>query len=237
MDARQTTSAYVLNLLGCGRTVAMESRPRCNHPDAAAQRGSAFARAVGRWKPIARADPPPEIGRREPFPDSPRELVETDPGQPLRRHPPGRFRTDRPGRRSLGGRSAWTSSWPPGIGDRRGRHSALSFVQSRRARANEVLACQNNLRNLHEGLSAYAGPTAADSRRSARNRIRRPAPSSRHCTDAGQCPPGFHAICPAAAILRRSAEPVSVHLCTRSSRPRHRSLGQGGPAIRRRKTT
>lgn len=110
--------------------------------------------------------------------------------------------TDRPETRLVGGRFRFDLIVAAGIGFL-ALGLALSFV-SRVRSANELMACQNNLRTLHAGLSGYA-----DSHEGRFPQVGTKAyPTAdtfvQALTDAGQCPPGFHANCPAA--------PASIHV-------------------------
>lgn len=80
---------------------------------------------------------------------------------------------------------------------------ALSFVNRARS-ANDVLTCQNNLRTLHSGLAGYADTHGGRLPQVGTEAYPTAGSFVQALTDAGQCPPGFHANCPAA--------PASVHV-------------------------
>lgn len=110
--------------------------------------------------------------------------------------------SDRPETRLIGGRFRFDLIVAAGIGFL-ALGLALSFVNRART-ANELMACQNNLRTLHSGLTGYA-----DTHEGRFPQVGTPSyPTAdsfvQALTDAGQCPPGFHANCPAA--------PASVHV-------------------------
>jgi hypothetical protein len=104
--------------------------------------------------------------------------------------------TDRPETRSVGGRfrfdliiAAGIAFLVVGLG--------LSFVNRARS-ANELAACQNNLRTLHSGLTGYAEDHGGRFPQVGTDAYPTAGSFVQALQDAGQCPPGFHANCPAA---------------------------------------
>ncbi|HEY2909425.1 MAG TPA: hypothetical protein VGI99_04225, partial [Gemmataceae bacterium] len=74
---------------------------------------------------------------------------------------------------------------------------ALSFV-ARARQASEMLACQNNLLTLHQGLSGYADAHEGRFPKVGTEAYPTADAFVQALKDAGQCPAAFHAICPAA---------------------------------------
>jgi len=74
---------------------------------------------------------------------------------------------------------------------------AFSFVNRARS-ASDGLACQNNLRTLHSGLAGYADTHGGRFPQVGTEAYPTADTFVKALTDAGQCPPGFHANCPAA---------------------------------------
>jgi hypothetical protein len=88
---------------------------------------------------------------------------------------------------------------------------ALSFV-SRARHANDLLACQNNLHTLHQGLSGYADAHAGRFPQVGVEGYPTAGSFVSVLSDAGQCPPGFHPFCPAASRsgeVARQSGPVT----------------------------
>lgn len=109
---------------------------------------------------------------------------------------------DRPETRLVGGRFRFDLIVAAGIGFL-ALGLALSFVNRARS-AQELLICQNNLRTLHSGLTAYADTNGGRFPQVGTEAYPTADSFVKALNDAGQCPPGFHANCPAA--------PDSVHV-------------------------
>ncbi len=80
----------------------------------------------------------------------------------------------------------------------------FSFVNRVRYQ-NDVLACQNNLLTLHQGLEGYADTHSGRYPQVGVEPYPTAASFVSALVDAGQCPPGFHANCPAVPVA--SSEP------------------------------
>jgi len=103
---------------------------------------------------------------------------------------------DRPETKQVGGRFRFDLIVAVGIGFLV-LGLALSFVNRART-ASDVLACQNNLRTLHAGLTGYADTHAGRFPQVGTEAYPTADSFVQALTDSGQCPPGFHANCPAA---------------------------------------
>ena len=193
---------YVLNLLEVDERVAVEAHLAAN-PDALVE----VERVRAAFAPL-------EADREAPLP--PRglatrtisrlacELVETEPKPPLDKNTPSTiemavryYSGDGAETRSVGGRFRFEIFVALGIGFL-AIGLGLSFV-GRVRQANEVASCQNNLRTLHQGLSGYADTHDGRFPQVGTEAYPTAGTFVQALTDAGQCPPGFHANCPAAA--------------------------------------
>ncbi|MDB5310716.1 MAG: hypothetical protein JWO38_4918 [Gemmataceae bacterium] len=104
--------------------------------------------------------------------------------------------TDGPESRAVGGRFRADLVVAAGIG-LVAVGLALSFV-NRARHANDLLACQNNMQTLHQGLTGYADAHAGRFPQVGVEGYPTAGSFVSALVDAGQCPPGFHPICPAA---------------------------------------
>jgi hypothetical protein len=121
--------------------------------------------------------------------------------------------TDRPEPRYLGGRfradvivAAGISLVAVGL--------ALSFV-TRARQASDLLACQNNLRTLYAGMVGYADTHAGRLPQIGADPYPTAGSFVQALADAGQCPPGFRAVCPAVGVqpdLPRDALPPASQM-------------------------
>jgi hypothetical protein len=130
--------------------------------------------------------------------------------------------SDQPEARTLGGRFRADIFVAAGIGVI-AVGLLLSFV-NRAWHASEVAACQNNLRILYLGLSGYAD--THEGRYPQVGTETYPTADSfvQALADAGQCPPGFSALCPAATP--GAAAPVSYAYPLGHRAPNNVVLGQ-----------
>jgi len=103
---------------------------------------------------------------------------------------------DRPETRLVGGRFRFDLIVAAGIGFL-ALGLALSFVNRARS-ASDLATCQNNLRTLHSGLAGYADTHGGRFPQVGTEAYPTAGSFVQALTDAGQCPPGFHANCPAA---------------------------------------
>jgi hypothetical protein len=103
---------------------------------------------------------------------------------------------DRPETRLVGGRFRLDLFVAAGIGFLM-LGLGLSFVNRARS-ASDILVCQNNLRVLHSGLTGYADTHGGRFPQVGTEAYPTAGTFVQALTDAGQCPPGFHANCPAA---------------------------------------
>ena len=76
---------------------------------------------------------------------------------------------------------------------------AASFVNRVRS-ASDLATCQNNLRTLHSGLAGYADTHGGRFPQVGTEAYPVAGSFVQALTDAGQCPPEFHANCPASSI-------------------------------------
>lgn len=120
-----------------------------------------------------------------------------DNGRPGGRPPREVFVSDRPEPRVLGGRFRADLVVAAGIG-LVAVGLVLSFV-SRARYQSDLLACQNNLRVLHQGLAGYADAHAGQFPRVGGDPYPTAGSFILALTDAGQCPPAFHPNCPASS--------------------------------------
>jgi hypothetical protein len=118
---------------------------------------------------------------------------------------PVRFpNTDQPETRLLGGRFRFDLIIAAGIAF---LAFGLTFSFVNRVRqANDLTACQNNLRTLHDGLTGYADVNGGRFPQVGTPSYPTAGSFVQALRDAGQCPPGFHANCPAAVV----PEPAGV---------------------------
>ena len=201
---------YILNLSGLDERAEVETI-LATHPDAVAQverlRAAISPLAVDREAPA----PPAGLALRT-VGRLAEVLVATEPGSltgpgkqpPLAtpassQTPRGTFPTDRSDLRGVGGRFRFDLVVAAGIG-LMAVGLVFSFV-SRVRYQNEVLACQNNLRILGQGLTGYANTHANQFPKVGAQPYPTAGSFVAALADAGQCPPGFHAVCPAAALI------------------------------------
>lgn len=169
-----------------------------------------------------------------------RYLVEYDPGALAPRAPadrpaevalPPAVRPDPPESRAFGGRFRLDWVVACGIGLVAVGLGA-SFVGKARHQA-AVLACQDNLRTLYQGVSGYADTHAGRLPEVGDEPYPTAASFVSALADAGQCPPGFHPGCPAghdpgptAGVVRAAAVGYTFPLG-------HRAPGGGVVGLRR----
>lgn len=198
----EDTIGYVLNLLDDDERVAMEAFLEAN-PESLLQvdavRAAFAPLSADREAPV----PPRGLAMRT-ISRLAAELVESEPSQLIDKNTPSTielavryYSTDRAESRSVGGRFRFELLIALGIGF---LAIGLGFSLVGRVRqANDVASCQNNLRTLHQGLSGYADNTGGRFPQVGTEAYPTAGSFVQALTDAGQCPPGFHAICPAAA--------------------------------------
>lgn len=114
-----------------------------------------------------------------------------EPTAPSRSYPS----TDRPEPRFVGGRFRADVVVAAGIG-LIAVGLGLSFV-NRARHASDLLACQNNLRTLYQGVAGYADTRGGQLPPIGTAAYPTAGSFVTALADAGQCPAGFHPICPA----------------------------------------
>lgn len=223
---------YALDLLDADERIAMEARFAA-HPEAAALQES--VRAALALLELARDEivPPSGLATRT-IGRLAAELVETEPrtpGEPLAKPSglePIRRSVSREGAdsRSVGGRFRLDLIVAVGIG-LFAVGLGLSFV-NRARQSSEVMACQNNLRMLHQGLSGYADTHGGRFPQVGTEAYPTADTFVQALKDAGQCPPGFHAVCPVAARpdSAHAVQPVSYAYSLGHRAPNNAILGQ-----------
>jgi len=130
---------------------------------------------------------------RRPFEPTPVEVIAADVAPDRVRRLPV---TDRPEARALGGRFRVEVLVAAGIAFV-GVGLASTFVMKVRDRS-DVVACQSNLMTLHQGLTGYADANAGRLPQVGTEAYPVAGSFVAALADAGQCPLGFRAVCPAA---------------------------------------
>ncbi len=192
---------YALDLLDADERFAVEAR-LAGDPAAAAQ--VERVRAIAALLELDRDDlePPADLATRT------ISLLESELAHPSTLEAARKaFSTDQPEGRSFARRFRGDLVVAAGIG-LFVVGLALSFV-ARARQANEMLACQNNLLTLHQGLSGYADAHEGRFPKVGTEAYPTADAFVQALKDAGQCPATFHAICPAANADAPPPAPIS----------------------------
>lgn len=195
-------AGYLLEMLDPDERAAVAARLAAD-PEFAAR----YAELRAALPPHADHEPPAELSLRtlarvaefvvatEPRPPSnptPVEVIAADVAPDRARRLPV---TDRPEARTLGGRFRVELLVAAGIAFL-GVGLASTFVMKVRQQS-DVTACQSNLRTLHHGLTGYADTNAGRLPQVGTEAYPVAGSFVAALADAGQCPVGFRAACPA----------------------------------------
>ncbi|HYH63243.1 MAG TPA: hypothetical protein VD866_00950 [Urbifossiella sp.] len=196
-------AGYLLDLLDPADRAAVAARVAAD-PELAAR----LAALRAALPPHAEHEPPAELALRT-VARVAEHVVATEPRRPFQPTPvgviaadvaPDRVRrlpvTDRPEARALGGRFRVEVLVAAGIAFV-GVGLASTFVMKVRERS-DVVACQSNLMTLHQGLTGYADANAGRLPQVGTEAYPVAGSFVAALADAGQCPVGFRAACPAA---------------------------------------